>query len=372
MDCFAETFKGRVRALRSAGRCVSAVLAVFIATAALAQAAAPPPTADVLVRLASGDSIRGTIVERTSSSIVLRHAVLGTLTIPNADVVELQPIVAKGAATATAAGQSAAADTAAAVAPATGLAADTAAATGAGAGASPSATADGSTTPTAAAEKPKSPWSARIAAAVNYTDNNDTTIDARLAAGAEYKIEDVETLALDAEYYFKTLNSNTTDNNLLVSGVYDRYIERSPWLWFVKAQYQYSQFEAWEHRVSGYAGIGYQFFEEPPIDLLVKIGAGGTYEIGPPSDTQPEGYAEAQFGWDISKLQRLEISSNIAPELTDFGEFRIISRAEWQLRIDPDLDLKLIFGLRSQYQSQVPAGDVNHDFRLYAGVQLGF
>ncbi len=351
MNCFAETLKGKVRALRGAGRCVSAVLAVFIATAAMAQTAAQPPSADVLVRLASGDSIRGTIVERTPSAIVLRHAVLGTLTIPNADVVELQPL----AATATTPGQSAAADTAAAVAPATGLAADTAAAA-----------------PVTAPEKPKGPWSARIAAAVNYTDNNDTTIDARLAAAAEYKIEHLETLALDAEYYFKTLNSSTTDNNLLVSGVYDRYIERTPWLWFVKAQYQYSQFEAWEHRVSGYAGIGYQFYEEPPIDLLVKIGAGGTYEIGPPSDTQPEGYAEVQFGWDISKLQRLEISSNIAPELTDFGEFRIISRAEWQLRIDPDLDLKLIFGLRSQYQSQVPVGDVNHDFRLYAGVQLGF
>jgi len=225
---------------------------------------------------------------------------------------------------------------------------------------------------TDAPKPPKGPWRATIAAGVNYTDNNDKTLDARIAAGATYEIPDVEELALSAEYFFKTLNSDTTDNNLLVNGVYNRFIGDTPWLWFVKAQYQYSQFEAWEHRISGYGGVGYQVFKLPPVDLLLKVGAGATYEFGPPSQTLPEGYGEAQFAWEISELQRLEMSGNIAPDLSNMGEFRVISRAEWQCKIDPLLDLALTFGVRWQYQSEVPAGDVNYDLRVYAGLQVGF
>lgn len=327
----------------------------------------------VRIRLATGDVITCELVRRQPGSVVVHHPVLGELTIPAAQIEEIQPVAAA------ASRQPGAAQPAPAPAPASS------AATQPGMAPSPiesiaqqvlpvgpSDAEDSAVDPTDAPKPPKGPWRATIAAAVNYTDNNDKTLDARIAAGATYEIPDVEELALSAEYFFKTLNSDTTDNNLLVNGVYNRFIGDTPWLWFVKAQYQYSQFEAWEHRISGYGGVGYQMFKLPPVDLLLKIGAGATYEFGPPSQTLPEGYGEAQFAWKISELQRLEMSGNIAPDLSDLGEFRVISRAEWQCKIDPTLDLALTLGVRWQYQSQVPAGDVNYDLRVYAGLQVGF
>ncbi len=333
-------------------RAICVVVALCASGWALASPLQTEPSASqVVVQLSSGDAIRGTVVRSDDTTVVVQHSVLGQLQIPRASIVKVEVIQANRPATNDA--------------PAAGdVPAD--------AQVLPPGPQDAQAGANAPPLKPKSPWRATIAAAVNYTDNNDTTIDARVAAGLEYKIPDVQNFALNGEYFFKTLNSNTTDNNLLLNAVYDRYITDTNWLWFLKAQYQYSQFEAWEHRISGYGGAGYRFFREPPFELLLKVGAGGTHEFGPPQQTLPEGYGEIQLAWAISKLQRLELSSNIAPDLSNFGEFRIISRAEWQLKLDPELDLALTLGVRSQYQSQVPAGDVSHDLRIYAGLQMGF
>jgi hypothetical protein len=308
----------------------------------------------MIVRTSTGDVIRGVVVHQDAEYMELEHPTLGTLRFPRSAVQSVEPAEQQapplpvGPVGAEAAGDVPAAQQ--------------------DPGAKPSAEPEDGKLP----EGPKSPWSASIAAAVNYTDNNDTTIDARLAGSLAYTVEDVETLTLSTEYFFKTLNSSTTDNNLLVNAVYDRFVTETNWLWFLKGQYQYSQFEAWEHRISGYGGVGYRFFKLPPLELLTKVGAGGTHEFGPPEQTMPEGYAEAQLAWLISQVQRLELSSNIAPDLSEMGEFRVISRAEWQLKLDPEFDLSLTMGVRSQYQSDVPPRDVHHDLRIYAGLKLGF
>lgn len=336
------------------------VLGVTQARADVGGPASPPPATSAVpqppvtvIRTSTGDVIRGVIVHQDAQWIELDHPTLGTLRFPRPAVVSVEP-----------------ADERAPPLPVGPVGAEAAADVPA-AEASPDAKPSAQPTEKVS-EGPKSPWSASIAAAVNYTDNNDTTIDARLAGSLAYTIEDVESLTLSAEYFFKTLNSNTTDNNLLVNAVYDQYVTETNWLWFLKGQYQYSQFEAWEHRISGYGGVGYRFFKSPPLELLTKVGAGGTHEFGPPQQTMPEGYAEAQLAWLISQVQRLELSSNVAPDLSDFGEFRVISRAEWQLKLDPEFDLSLTMGVRSQYQSDVPPGDVHHDLRIYAGLKLGF
>lgn len=342
---------------------------------------------EVLVRLSSGDTLRGQVVRQDETTITLRHPVLGELVVPRAGITQVELAPPPGAPPAPPGtpplpvplppGPSEAADqSAATLAPRApddaASSAPPAAPAAPGAPASPDAGASGVPTPPASPPAPPSPWKGVIAAAVNYTNNNDTTIDARLAGGLKYTVPDVETLDLNAEYFFKTLNSNTTDNNLLTNAVYDRFITGTDWLWFAKAQYQYSEFEAWEHRISGYGGLGYRFYSAPPVDLLAKLGAGGTYEFGPPSQGIPEAYGEFQFAWLINELQRLEMSGNIAPDLSDVGEFRVISRAEWKLKVDPELDLSLTIGARWQYESKVPAGDVHNDLRVYAGLQLGF
>jgi hypothetical protein len=219
---------------------------------------------------------------------------------------------------------------------------------------------------------PISNWKFVLAANANYTDASDKQLDFRVAGAAVYEIKDVEKWKTDAEYFFKTVNDATTDNNLLVTSVYDRDITSTDWLWFLKAQGQASSLEAWEQRLSGWGGIGYRFFQAPPIAIVGKAGFGATHEFGAVNDTYPEGYLELDGKWDITERQSIQGNVYIAPDLSDISQYITISRAEWALKVDPELGLSLVGGLRFQYQSNVPAGENATDLRVYAGLKMDF
>ena len=61
-------------------------------------AATPTMADDVLVTLASGDTIRATVVSDANGTLVLKHPVLGELKIDRASVVKVEPAPAPAAA----------------------------------------------------------------------------------------------------------------------------------------------------------------------------------------------------------------------------------------------------------------------------------
>jgi len=58
-----------------------------------------------------------------------------------------------------------------------------------------------------------------------------------------YDDPDVEKFKLDVEYFFRNVDEAQTDNNLLVTGVYDYFIKESRWLLFGKVQGQMDQLQ---------------------------------------------------------------------------------------------------------------------------------
>lgn len=347
-------------------------LFAFQAAAQDAQAPAPPQPISgnqVVVQLVGGDSLRGELVSETPESIIIKHAVLGQMTIARSNMTSMVTQTANPAAT-----PNAPANVAAIATDITNAnqASSEAVLIDSAKGAATSATAG-----TAAADPPKpvlpvSPWKFVLAANANYTDAADKIFDLRFAGGAVYEIKDVEKWKLDAEYFFKTLNDATTDNNLLVTSVYDRDITGTDWLWFLKAQGQASSLEAWEQRLSGWGGIGYRFFKAPPFALVGKVGFGATREFGAANETYPEGYLELDGKWDITDRQSIQGNIYIAPAINDISQYISISRAEWVLKVDPEMGLSLVGGVRFQYQSNVPAGENATDLRIYAGLKMDF
>ena len=353
-------------------QCVFA-LSLFTVQAAAQDSQTPSqaqPTSgnQVVVQLVGGDSLRGELVSETPDSIIIKHAVLGQMTIARSNMTSMVTQTANPATTPSEPANVAAIATDitnANQASSEAVLIDSAK----GAAAAP---AGGS-----AAEAPKpvlpvSPWTFVLAANANYTDASDKQLDFRVAGAAVYEIKDVEKWKLDAEYFFKTVNDATTDNNLLVTSVYDRDITATDWLWFLKAQGQASSLEAWEERLSGWGGIGYRFFKAPPIAIVGKVGLGATHEFGAVNETYPEGYLELDGKWDITERQSLQGNVYIAPDLSDISQYITIARAEWALKVDPELGLSLVGGLRFQYQSNVPAGENATDLRVYAGLKMDF
>jgi hypothetical protein len=332
----------------------------------------------VTLRLVGGDVIRGTLVSESPETIVVRHPVLGDLTLQRLNVTAMAPtaaMVPQEPPFVKAETQDTVLDVdASSPEGVRDMAAKDAAKVQASGDAA--AKGDASAPPADAAAQVDEPipskWKFSLAANANYVDSSDEQLDFRVAGSAVYEDPDVEKLKVDGEYFFRTVNSSTTDNNLLLTGVYDYFFQDSSWLAFGKVQGQMAPLEAWEQRLSGWGGVGYRFFREAPLVLTGKIGAGATREFGGINQTRAELYLELAGKWDISEFQSLEASCWIAPEFEDFSDYLLLSRLEWSVTIDPTLGMSFLGGLRYQYQSNVPAGDNPDDLRVYAGIKVDF
>ncbi len=341
----------------------------------LAQAApAPAPVVggDVTVTLVNGDVIKATLVGETAENVMVKHPLLGELTLKRAAistmVAGLAPAAKAGAqqeAEAAAKPETADAERKQDLSPASNAAMDAPRPVD---GVNP---ADDAAKADAAPPPPPSPWKFIIDANVNYVSAANKQLDFRVAGGAVYEVKDVEKWANNLEYFFKTVDGSTTDNNLLVSSIYDRRFESDPRvLWFVKGQAQWAPLQDFEQRLSAWGGVGYEIFKKPTANLIGKIGAGYTYEFGNINEGYPQLYASVEWDWDITENQALVGSYWITPDFSDFTDFLMLARLEWTMKLPDVQGLKLLGGVRWQYQSQVPDNDIQNDIRVYAGLRL--
>ena len=352
--------------------------AIFIAALALCAApatfaqdpAAPVPGQSVIVALSSGDAIKAKLVSETANEIVIEHPVLGKVTIARKQVASIAAVPPDDAA-----------------AKAAAQAATEAEMTRVRQEAQPAANADmdaprpqGEVNPgddAAKADAPPapppvpSPWKLLFDGNVNYVNAANKQLDFRVAASAIYEVKDVDKWSNNAEYFFKVVDGSTTDNNLLVTSTYDRRLVANPrWLWFVKGQGQYAPLQSFEQRLSAWGGIGYEFLQAPPAKLLGKVGAGYTYEFGTENRGDAQLYAELEWDWKISEHQAIVGSFWITPDFADFGNYLTLFRTEWTMDVTDVPGLKLLGGVRWQYQSVVdPPSALQNDIRLYAGLR---
>jgi len=219
------------------------------AASAVAAAPAPTPGSAVVVQLVGGDVLRGELVSESADFIVLKHPILGEITLARANIASVavppppQGTESKGA-QAPAEVAVVAADVslgnAASSEPAGEAAAKADAAAGQKAGDAPKEE-----------KPPPSKWKFTVAANLNYVDANVEQLDFCVAGSVVYDDPDVEKFKLDVEYFFRNVDEAQTDNNLLVTGVYDYFIKESRWLLFGKVQGRMDQLQNWEQRLSG-------------------------------------------------------------------------------------------------------------------------
>ena len=348
-----------------------AALALCAAPATFAQdPAAPVPGQSVIVALSSGDAIKAKLVSETANEIVIEHPVLGKVTIARKQVASIAAVPPDDAA-----------------AKAAAQAATEAEMTRVRQEAQPAANADmdaprpqGEVNPgddAAKADAPPapppvpSPWKLLFDGNVNYVNAANKQLDFRVAASAIYEVKDVDKWSNNAEYFFKVVDGSTTDNNFLFTSTYDRrFVSNTRALWFGKFQAQWAPLQSYEQRLSAWGGLGYEFLQLPPAKLLGKVGAGYTYEFGTENVGDAQLYAEIEWDWKISESQALVGSFWITPDFADFGNYLTLFRTEWTMDVADLKGLKLLGGVRWQYQSVVtPPTALQNDIRFYAGLR---
>jgi putative salt-induced outer membrane protein YdiY len=142
----------------------------------------------------------------------------------------------------------------------------------------------------------------------------------------------------------------------------------SPWSIFTEGTVEYDRFQAFDFRLTLATGVGYRFIDNETTTLKTRTGLGTSREFGGVNDQwKPELVLGLDFKHQLTGRQSLYLTNDFYPTWTDFGDFRMITDAGWQLVIDEETRTSLKLGVINRHDS-TPGGqepnDLNYSFLL--------
>lgn len=332
------------------------------------------------IDLASGERIIAPVRERTDDAIVVEHPIFGEMRIPRSQVrainADPEPPSGLEGPVAAAAGDPAAAtaeqgDTAPPLPPPPG---------GGSASAPTGATAvEPSTVPAA---PPSFPWKTRLEA--GYLGNQGNSEDARIYLSARVeRTTPCDILRFDARYSYAESNGDRSENRYEIGAYGEWARDRPRWTTFAQTRYEGAEFQPWDTRWTGSAGVGYKLFEVMQtrddgteyerFALTPRLGAGFRQQTGSTNeDFIPEGLLGASLRFRINGTQLVTGESTWYPDLGDAAQYRIVSKIDWTMQLSQGAGLSLKLGLEHEHVAQVDPGFKNDDFRAYATLVIEF
>jgi len=136
----------------------------------------------------------------------------------------------------------------------------------------------------------------------------------------------------------------------------------SPWSWFVQTAVEYDEFKAFDARVSGNTGLGFEFFKNDFSTLTGRFGASTSKEIGGIDDeVKPEILYGFEYERKISERQKASASVDYFPDVTDAHDYRLNAKASWEVVVDPDWGLSLKLSANNRFDSTPDPGNSKND-----------
>jgi len=228
----------------------------------------------------------------------------------------------------------------------------------------------GVSTPDPAAEQVYTPswlegWEGSVEAGINGSDGNSEQFSARAAVGAKRKTERTET-SVGAAYHYATNDGNETSNRFEAFVRNDWLLKDSRWRFFATGKYETDQFQDWDHRLSGFAGAGYEFIDHERTTLLGRAGLGGAYRIGGSDESfDPEALLGLDLTHQLTERQRIVAGTEFFPNLEQTGEFRWHNRAAWEIDVDPEVNMFLRIGAEHRHDSDPGPGFKPNDLDYF-------
>jgi hypothetical protein len=213
-------------------------------------------------------------------------------------------------------------------------------------------------------EPPPKLWEGRLEAGVNGAAGNTERLNTRFGVHAARKTP-ADALTLDFIYAKSSQNGEETENKALFSGRNEWLYGDDPRFWYVYTTAEYDAFQAWDVRVTAGLGAGYKWIKNDCTLLATRLGAGFSREIGGPEDRfVPELNLGLDLEHKLSERQKITFSTDLFPDLGDFGEFRANTKAAWECLIDPVHNLSLQIGVLDRYDS-TPEGAKRNDIDYF-------
>ena len=301
---------------------------------------------DTFVRLSSGETLKVSIVETTDNHYRCVHPVLGEFMVARDQVVIVAPDGTPVPETANA------------------PAADT-----------PPADAAEAPVPDPTEPEPRLSfwrgWKRTVDLGVLGSDGNSETFGARGAFGMERKTETEETL-VGLSYVYQTDDGEKTKSRGELDARHEwLFGKESRWGFFAAGKVEYDEFQDWDWRLSGFLGPSYAFIKNDTTLLRGRVGFGGAYEIGGEDNGfEPEALIGLDFEHAFNERNKIFASAEYLPSLSDFPEYRVNSKAGWEILVDEKSGANLKLGVVDRYDSNPGDGFKKNDIEYF--VTLGW
>ncbi len=211
------------------------------------------------------------------------------------------------------------------------------------------------------------PWEGNVEIGLSGSEGNTQTLNYLLGLDAKRETDD-DIINFDVTYDRKSAESVETAPRLFGEIRWELLFEDSLWTWYFHETTEYDEFKAFDVRLSYDTGLGRRLIKNEITSLLARAGAGTSHEIGGPNENLvPEAVFGLEFSHKLNERQKLSASSEYSPDVTDFRDYRLKSKASWEVVLDEETNLSLKVSILDRYDS-TPDGkkpnDLDYTFTL--------
>lgn len=212
-------------------------------------------------------------------------------------------------------------------------------------------------------------WDRSLEFGVSGSEGNSEVFNLRTAGHLE-RTSDLQKSTLDLTYRKSEAAGAETANLLFTEGRNEwLFPENSCWSVFVHGTAEYDEFREYNARVTADTGLGYYFVRNDVSSLQGRFGGGFSREIGGMDESYvPEGSFGMEASHQLTPRSKLTAKADYFPDISDFGDFRLNSSANWEILMDEVLDVSLKLGIIDRYDS-TPGGKKANDLD-YSAVLL--
>lgn len=215
-------------------------------------------------------------------------------------------------------------------------------------------------------------WEKSIDIGVNGASGNSENLNLRIRLAGERNVETMET-RMSALYRMSKQGSDTTENRFRFD-IFNDWIPRDSKIrWWAKGAYEYDEFQAWDHRISASAGIGYEFVDTDKHTLIGRAGFGGSQTFGDDDeDFRPELLLGLDYRYQITSNQRLTAGTEYLLDVSETENWRTNSFAQYEALIDESSGMNFKTGVSHRYDSNPGGTAKKNDLEYFATIGWRF
>lgn len=155
-------------------------------------------------------------------------------------------------------------------------------------------------------------------------------------------------------------NFGVTQDRAEFSARNDWKIAGGKWSMWASARMEWDNRQRWDGRVSAAGGLGYVIEQNEKLKLVGRVGAGLAREINGDNAVIPEaGIVALSADYKINDKWNAYANAEFFPNGKTWGDYRTVTRAGFNLVVDPELKMNLRLGTEYRFDSTVRSDSTN-------------